>query len=59
MASKEESWLEEDQEIPGQRFVLLSFLSPENVLEKKELYFFNKFVDQYEINLKKKNLEKF
>ncbi len=59
MASKEESWLEEDQEIPGQRFVLLSFLSPENVLEKKELYFFNKFVDQYEINWKTKNLEKF
>ncbi len=59
MATKEESWLEEDQEIPGQRFVLLSFLSPENVLEKKELYFFNKFVDQYEINWKTKNLEKF
>ena len=29
------------------------------MLEKKELYFFNKFVDQYEINWKTKNLEKF
>jgi hypothetical protein len=30
-----EDFLDEDNEIPGQRFCLLSFLSPEKVLEKK------------------------
>jgi hypothetical protein len=54
-----EDFLDEDTEIPGQRFVLLSFLSPEKVLEKKELYFFQKFLQGYEVDWKIKNLEKF
>ena len=39
-----EDFLDEDTEIPGQRYVLLSFLSPEKVLDKKELYFFQKSI---------------
>jgi hypothetical protein len=52
-------FLTEDQEIPGQKFVLLSFLSPEKVLAKKDLFFFEKFLADYEINWKTKNLEKY
>ena len=54
-----EDFLDEDTEIPGQRYVLLSFLSPEKVLDKKELYFFKKFMESYEVDWKVKNLEKF
>jgi len=54
-----EDFLDEDTEIPGQRYVLLSFLSPEKVLDKKELFFFQKFLHAYEVDWKVKNLEKF
>ena len=54
-----EDFLDEDTEIPGQRYVLLSFLSPEKVLDKKELFFFQTFLKTYEIDWKIKNLEKF
>ena len=54
-----EDFLDVDTEIPGQQYVLLSFLSPEKVLEKKELFFFERFLKTYEIDWKIKNLEKF
>jgi uncharacterized protein YdcH (DUF465 family) len=54
-----EDFLDEDTEIPGQRYVLLSFISPEKVLDKKELFFFQKFLHAYEVDWKIKNLEKF
>ena len=54
-----EDFLDEDTEIPGQRYVLLSFISPEKVLEKKDIYFFKKFVESYEVDWKIKNLEKY
>jgi hypothetical protein len=54
-----EDFLDEDNEIPSQRFVLLSFLSPEKVLERKEQFFFEHFLKAYEIDWKTKNLEKF
>lgn len=54
-----EDFLDEDTEIPGQKYVLLSFLSPEKVLEKKDLFFFKKFLQAYEVDWKIKNLEKF
>jgi hypothetical protein len=54
-----EDFLDEDTEIPGQRYVLLSFLSPEKVLDKKEIYFFQKFLQNYEVDWKIKNLEKY
>ena len=54
-----EDFLDEDTEIPGQRYVLLSFLSPEKVLDKKELFFFHKFLHSFEVDWKLKNLEKY
>ena len=59
MTTVVEDYLEEDSEISGQRYVLLSFISPEKVLENKDLYFFKKFLDSYEVNWKLKNLEKY
>lgn len=54
-----EDFLEEDQEIPGQKFCLLSFLSPEKVLANKDSFFFSKFVKDYEVQYKTKKLESF
>lgn len=59
MSQPIEDFLDEDTEIPGQQYVLLSFLSPEKVLDKKELFFFQRFLQSYEIDWKIKNLEKF
>ena len=39
-----EDYLDVDTEIPHQRYVVLSFISPENVLMKKELYFQSEFL---------------
>lgn len=54
-----EDFLDEDTEIPGQRYVLLSFISPEKVLDKKDIFFFKKFLENYEVEWKVKNLEKY
>ena len=54
-----EDFLEEDPEIRSQKFVLLSFLSPENVLASKDQFFFGEFLKQYEVDYKMKNLETF
>jgi hypothetical protein len=52
-----EDFLEEDPEVPGQKFALLSFLSPEKVLADKNLYFFEKFLNVYEFNARTKAIE--
>lgn len=57
MSALKEDFLEEDPEIRSQKFVLLSFLSPENVLDSKDQFFFGEFVKQYEIDYKIRNLE--
>lgn len=54
-----EDFLDEDTEISGQRYVLLSFISPEKVLDKKDIFFFKKFIESYEVDWKIKNLEKY
>jgi hypothetical protein len=54
-----EDFLEEDPEIASQKYVLLSFISPENVLTQKDQFFFQNFVKDYEIQWKTKNLETF
>jgi hypothetical protein len=59
VAAVVEDFLDEDTEIPGQRYVLLSFISPEKVLEKKDVFFFKKFLESYEVDWKIKNLEKY
>lgn len=48
--------LDEDQPIAGQKFVCLSFISPEKVLKDKNLFFFEQFIKQYDMY---KSLEKF
>jgi len=39
-----EDFLEIDTEIPNQKFAVLSFLSPENVLKKKEVFYYSEFL---------------
>jgi len=39
-------YLEVDNPIPGQNYVCLSFLSPENVLADKDIFMFNKYMSQ-------------
>lgn len=39
-----EDYLEQDDAIPGQKYVCLSFISPENVLKDKNIYFLHSFL---------------
>jgi hypothetical protein len=48
--------LEEDKAIAGQKFVCVSFVSPEKILKQKEIYFFEEFLKKWEFN---KSMEKF
>jgi len=48
--------LEEDKPIAGQKFVCVSFVSPEKILKQKEQYFFEQFLKKWEFN---KSMEKF
>jgi hypothetical protein len=48
--------LEEDKPIAGQKFVCVSFCSPEEILKKKELFFFEEFLKKWDLN---KSMEKF
>jgi len=54
-----EDFLDADAEIRGQEFVCLSFISPESVLKRKDLYFFQKFMRFYEAKVRFDNLESF
>jgi hypothetical protein len=40
--------LDEDRSIANQKYVCVSFVSPETVLKQKELFFFESFVDQWQ-----------
>lgn len=59
MSADREDFLTEDPEIPSQRWCLLSFLSPEKVLNRKDLFFFNAFLKQYEFQVRSQSLEKY
>ena len=48
--------LEEDKAIAGQKFVCVSFCSPEKILKDKQLFFFEQFLKKWEFN---KSMEKF
>ena len=39
-------YLEVDKPIPGQNYACVSFISPENVIKQKELFLFNKYMNQ-------------
>ena len=44
---KEEDYLDQDPPLRGQNFVCMSFLSPEEILKKKEVYFFEQFLSEF------------
>jgi hypothetical protein len=48
--------LEEDKPIAGQKFVCVSFVSPEKILKQKEMFFFEEFVKHFELE---KSMTKF
>ena len=48
--------LEEDKPIAGQKFVCLSFVSPEQIIKQKEHFIFEEFIKQWEY---KKSMDKF
>ena len=48
--------LEEDKPISGQKFVCVSFVSPENILKQKNHFFFQEFLKHYEFA---KSVQKF
>lgn len=48
--------LEEDKPIAGQKFVCVSFVSPEKILKQKEIFFFEEFLKKWDLN---KSMEKF
>lgn len=58
MADRED-FLTEDAEIPGQKFVLLSFLSPEKVLAHKDTFLFEKYLASFELNFRTNTFESF
>lgn len=48
--------LDEDKQIAGQKFVCISFISPEKIVKLKELFFFEEFLKKWEFS---KSMEKF
>lgn len=48
--------LEEDRPIAGQKFVCVSFVSPEKILKKKEIFYFEEFLKKWDFA---KSMEKF
>ena len=48
--------LDEDKPIAGQKFACLSFISPEDIIKNKQLFFFEKFLKNFEF---KKTFEKY
>jgi hypothetical protein len=54
--SKYVDLLEEDKAISGQKYVCVSFVSPENILKKRELFMFEEFLKDYDFS---KSMEKF
>ena len=48
--------LDEDKPLAGQKYVCVSFCSPEKILKQKEMFFFEEFLKTWEFN---KSMEKF
>ena len=47
---------DEDQNIAGQKFACMSFVSPEKILQKREVYLFNQFIKNWEFS---KSMERY
>ena len=52
VSTKERDYLDEDKPIRGQNYCLVSFLSPENILKEKEVYYFSRFIDKFGKDMK-------
>ena len=50
-------YLDEDPELPNQRYCIVSFISPEKVIERKQDFFFKKFMQWTDYDFKVKGLE--
>lgn len=51
--------LDEDNPISGQKWTCMSFVSPEQILKKKELFFFEKFLKTYDFEKNNSKYTKF
>lgn len=47
---------DEDQAIAGQKFACMSFVSPEKILQKREVYLFNQFIKNWDFS---KSMERY
>lgn len=54
--SKSVDVLDEDKPVAGQKFVCVSFLSPEKILKQKDIFFFEEFLNKWDFT---KGMEKF
>ena len=52
VSTKETDFLDEDKQIRGQNYALMSFISPEDVLISKETYYFLKFLEKFGNDMK-------
>jgi hypothetical protein len=59
MSAEREDFLTEDVEIPGQKYCLLSFISPEKILANKDVFFFSKFLESFEYTQRITSFESF
>lgn len=50
--SKNTDLLYEDPAIGGQQYTCISFISPENIIKNKELFMFEKFLNNWDLNKK-------
>jgi Family of unknown function (DUF5832) len=49
----QEDYLDEDKPLRGQNYVCLSFISPEDVMIDKNVFFFNKYIESFSNDLTK------
>lgn len=52
-------YLEEDAEIPTQRYAIISFISPEKVIKQKELFYYERFLQWLDYEWKVTGMEGF
>ena len=57
--SKYVDLLDEDKPIAGQKFACVSFVSPENILKKKEAFFFEEFLKHWDYSQKLQEFTQF
>ena len=48
---QEQDFLEEDQPVRGQKYVCMSFLSPEDIMQNKDVFYLNKFFGKLSTDL--------